>query len=106
MLRIGVLKQEYGGRRPPVPFPRKNGEREKKEIASQLHPTSALRADPPPPKGAKEQTNVQTQGSHFRRAVSRRGADLQGSRHRGRFPAQSRQGQGEARRDHRQLRWP
>src|SRR3954451_12538773 len=50
MLRIGVLKQEYGGRQPPHPSPRKNGEREKKEIASQLHPTPALRADPPPPR--------------------------------------------------------
>src|SRR4051812_14439996 len=48
MLRIGVLKQEYGGRRPPVPSPRKNGEREKKEIGSKLHPTPALRVDPPP----------------------------------------------------------
>ena len=47
--------------------------------------------------------NVKTQGSHFRRAVSRRRADLQGSRRRGRLPAQSRQGQGQARRDHRQL---
>ena len=36
--------------------------------------------------------------------VTRRGADFQGSRHRRRFPAQSRQGQGQARRDHRQLR--
>ena len=50
--------------------------------------------------------NDKTQSSHFRRAVARRRADFQGSRHRGRFPAQSRQGQGKARRDHRQLRRP
>ena len=48
--------------------------------------------------------HVQTQSSHFRRAVPGRRADLQGPRRRGRLPAQSRQGQGQARRDHRQLR--
>ena len=36
----------------------------------------------------------------------RRRPDLQGSRRRGRFPAQPRQGQGEARRDHRRVRRP
>ena len=49
-------------------------------------------------------SNDKTQSSHLRRAVAGRRADLQGSRHRCRFPAQSRQGQGQARRDHRQLR--
>ncbi len=46
------------------------------------------------------------QSSHLRRAVARRRGDLQGSRHRGRFPAQSRQGQGQARRGDRRLRRP
>ncbi len=32
------------------------------------------------------------QGSHLRRAVARRRADIQGSRHRGRFPTRARQG--------------
>ena len=59
-----------------------------------------------PPAALQVNSNVQTQSSHFRRAVSRRRADLQGSRRRGRLPAQSRQGQGQARRDHRQLRRP
>ena len=69
--------------------------------------TSARRFAPTPPPQGRASINGtphdQTQGSHFRRAVARRRADLQGSRHRGRFPAQSRQGQGKARRDHRQL---
>ena len=45
-----------------------------------------------------------SQSSHLRRALARRRADLQGSRRRGRFSAQPRQGQGEARRDDRRLR--
>ena len=38
--------------------------------------------------------NDKAKSSHLRRAVARRRADFQGSRHRGVFPAQSRQGQG------------
>ena len=65
----------------------------------------------PPPSTASSisssgKPDDKTQSPHFRRAVSRRRADLQGSRRRGRLPAQSRQGQGQARRDHRQLRRP
>ncbi len=45
-----------------------------------------------------------SQSSHLRCAFARRRRDLQGSRPRGRFPAQSRQGQGQACRDDRRLR--
>ena len=68
--------------------------------APRFHPHGDERQLHPP---WTDHTNDKTQSSHFRRAVARRRADLQGSRRRGRFPAQSRQGQGQARRDHRQL---
>ncbi len=53
-----------------------------------------------------ESNDTHAQSSHFRRPVCRRRADLQGSRHRGGFPAGARQGQGQTCRDHRQLRRP
>ena len=57
-------------------------------------------------KPIQKSSNRHAQSSHFRRAVACRRADLQGSRHRGRFPARPRQGQGETRRAGRQLRRP
>src|SRR5438034_1302023 len=47
-----------------------------------------------------------SQGSHLRCALSRRRADLQGSRGRGRLPAEARRRQGQARRRHWRFRWP